>query len=200
MKKLGLLILLGILLSSFQGCKDTNVSAIEGNNSNGITKNNNSKSESNLKLSEKTMQTEFKKLDGSTAKIEDFKGKVILVNIWGTWCGPCKMEIPELIKLKEEFGEKGFEVIGLNTGYGGEFEPESVVKAFIENTKINYEIGFAAPEIVMEMSKISQRSAVPMTFVFNKKSEIVGIFTGFNPQTTPPKLKTTIEKALNQES
>jgi thiol-disulfide isomerase/thioredoxin len=193
MKNIGLLFLLGIFLFGFQGCKGTNANA---DNAKPTGQPN---TESSLKLSAATMKKEFKKLDGSTTTLEAYKGKVFLVNVWGTWCGPCKMEIPELIKLKDEFGSKGFEVIGLNTGYGGDFEPESVVKAFVDNNKINYDIGFASQEIQIEMSKISQRSAVPMSFVFNKKGEIVGIFTGFNHETTPPKLKTTVEKAINQE-
>jgi thiol-disulfide isomerase/thioredoxin len=193
MRKLGLLILFAIFLLNLQGCKGTSANGVDN------TKGSSASQSTGVKLSDASMKLEFKKLDGSKAKLEDYKGKVVLVNIWGTWCGPCRAEIPELIKLKDEYKDKDFEIIGLETAYGGGSDPETEVKSFVESNKINYTIGFAPDELNMEMAKISQRSSVPMTFIFNKKSEIVGIFTGFNPDSSPPKIKKTIDEALNRE-
>lgn len=193
MRKLGLLVLFAIFLFNLQGCKGTNANGVDNTNTNS------SSQSSGVKLSDASMKLEFKKLDGSKAKLEDYKGKVLLVNIWGTWCGPCRAEIPELIKLKDEYKDKDLEIIGLETAYGGGSDPEAEVKSFVESNKINYTIGFAPDELNIEMAKISQRSSVPMTFIFNKKSEVVGIFTGFNPDTSPPKIKKTVDEALNRE-
>src|SRR4029077_16467908 len=57
----------------------------------------------------------LKDAKGASFKLADFLGKVMVVNLWATWCGPCRMEIPELVKLHKEFHSRGVEVIGLST-------------------------------------------------------------------------------------
>lgn len=74
-------------------------------------------------------------LDGKTISLSDYKGKVILVDFWATWCGPCQAEIPELIKLQSELGPKGFTVLGVSM----DDEPESVPK-FAKKAGFNYPI------------------------------------------------------------
>ncbi len=77
-------------------------------------------------------QAEIKNIDGSTFKIEDKKGKVLLLNLWATWCGPCRAEMPELVALQDKFRDKDFEIIGLNT------DDESVekIKSFCRRDEI----------------------------------------------------------------
>ena len=66
-------------------------------------------------LAEKAANAEMKNLDGTMTKVTDRKGKVLLLNMWATWCGPCRGEMPALVKMQEEHGPKGFEIIGLSS-------------------------------------------------------------------------------------
>jgi thiol-disulfide isomerase/thioredoxin len=63
--------------------------------------------------------TDLELISGGTFKISERKGKAVLLNIWGTWCGPCRAEMPHLIEMQDKYRERGFEVIGLNIGDGG---------------------------------------------------------------------------------
>jgi peroxiredoxin len=71
-------------------------------------------------------------LDGHTQRLEDQKGKVVLVNIWATWCGPCKSEMPKLDRLYRERKDQGFIVFGLSE------EEVAVQRKFLERTAVSY--------------------------------------------------------------
>ncbi len=55
----------------------------------------------------------FRSLDGATVTLSDLRGKVVLINFWGTWCAPCLQEIPELVRLSHQFRQRGLEVLGV---------------------------------------------------------------------------------------
>src|SRR5918999_520847 len=59
--------------------------------------------------------TEIQALDGGKFRLSDFKDKVVVIDLWATWCGPCRLEVPHLVDLQNEYGAKGVEVIGLTT-------------------------------------------------------------------------------------
>ena len=87
----------------------------------------------------------LKDAKGAPFKLADFFGKVMVVNLWATWCGPCRREIPELIKLNKEFHSRGVEMIGLSTE-NPEASAEKVRK-FIQDFQIDYRIGWAPVEV-----------------------------------------------------
>ena len=76
-----------------------------------------------------------KTLDGKIASLSDYKGKVVLVDFWATWCDPCKYEIPELVKLQAKLGAKGFAILSVSMD-----EDVAEVPPFAKAMKINYPI------------------------------------------------------------
>src|SRR5688572_2401432 len=79
-------------------------------------------------------QVVLKDLSGRTVRLTDFKGKVVLLNFWATWCPPCRAEIPELLKWQREYGPKGFQIIGVTYPPTNRRKVRSFVRAF----KITY--------------------------------------------------------------
>jgi thiol-disulfide isomerase/thioredoxin len=77
-------------------------------------------------------------LEGKTVKLADTKGKVMIVDVWGTWCPPCKMEIPHFIDLHKKYKDKGLEVLGINYTALGKGEPKETVATFGKENGITY--------------------------------------------------------------
>lgn len=78
-------------------------------------------------------------LDAKEVKLADFKGKVVIVDIWGTWCPPCRQEIPSFVKLQSNFQEQGLQIVGLNYERPKEADEKvALIRQFAEETSINY--------------------------------------------------------------
>lgn len=118
----------------------------------------------------------FPGLNGGTVTLEDFKGKVVIVDVWATWCPPCRMEIPGFIKLYDNYKDKGLEIIGLAVDEDG----AAAVKPFAEENKINYHLAIANKR---EVEKIfGPIPGIPTTFLINKEGKIVNKYIGFRPE------------------
>jgi thiol-disulfide isomerase/thioredoxin len=103
-------------------------------------------------------------LSGKITTMEDLKGKVVLVNFWATWCPPCRVEIPELIKLQNQHRDR-LQVIGISR----DEEPE-VVREFVKSAGINYPVIMATPELVDAYGGVP---ALPTTFVIDTEGRVV---------------------------
>jgi thiol-disulfide isomerase/thioredoxin len=139
---------------------------------------------------------ELKAVTGSPIKLADYNGKVLVVNLWATWCGPCRLEIPELVKLNKEFRSRGLEIVGLSTE-DPEVTAESV-PAFVHNFNVDYRIGWATPDVARTL--MQGKDAIPQSFVIARNGRVVRRFIGFSPSVTPPQIKAAIEEALNEKS
>lgn len=142
------------------------------------------------------VDAELRAVTGAPIKLSNYAGKVLLVNLWATWCGPCRMETPELVKLYNEFRPKGLEVVGLSTE-----NPDAsaeLVKRFIQEYNVNYRVGWATPEVSITL--MQGRDAIPQSFVISRTGRVVKRFVGFNPMQTPPLIKEAIEEALNEKA
>ncbi len=135
----------------------------------------------------------LKDAKGASFKLADFFGKVMVVNLWATWCGPCRREIPELVKLHKEFHSRGVEMIGLSTE-NPDASAEKVRK-FIQDFQIDYRIGWAPVEVGVPL--MQGHDAIPQTFVISRDGRILKHFTGFSAANTSAQLKQALEDALN---
>jgi glutathione peroxidase-family protein len=133
---------------------------------------------------------------GNPIKLSSYTGKVLVVNLWATWCGPCRAEIPELVKLYNEFRSNGLEVVGLSTE-DPRFATEKV-RSFVADFDMTYRVGFATNEVALGL--MQGRDSIPQSFVISRDGQIVKRFVGFNPTTTPPQIREAIEQALAQKA
>lgn len=107
----------------------------------------------------------LKSTDGKNISLSDFKGKVVVVDFWATWCGPCRKGIPDLISLQKEF--KGdLVVIGISL----DRETVNDVVPFVKKNAINYPIVYGNEEVV---NKFGGVQAIPTSFVIDKNGNIV---------------------------
>lgn len=135
---------------------------------------------------------EMKAVTGNPIKLSDYSGKVVLLNLWATWCGPCRMEIPELVRVYKDYREKGVEVIGLSTE--NPTASAEGVRWFIQEFEMNYRVGWSPPEVSIAL--MQGRDAIPQSFVISRDGRVLKRFIGFNYQSTPPQLRQAIEDAL----
>ena len=146
-------------------------------------------------LSPNILGTKLKTVGGGTITLGDYSGKVMLVNLWATWCGPCRSEIPELVKLHKEFQAQGFEMVGLSTeDPTGSAE---AVKNFVHDFKVDYHIGWATRDVALSFMQVSQSGSIPQSFIISRDGRILRKFVGFNPMATPPQIRQAIEDALS---
>ena len=135
---------------------------------------------------------ELRAVSGAPIKLSNYAGKVLVVNLWATWCGPCRLETPELVKLHQEFRSQGVEVVGLST----ETYEESAqsVPEFVHNYNVDYRVGWATPDVALTL--MQGRESIPQSFVITRDGKILKRFVGFSPTATPPKLREALEDAL----
>ncbi|MGH9846319.1 MAG: TlpA disulfide reductase family protein, partial [Blastocatellia bacterium] len=142
------------------------------------------------------LETSFPTLDAQPRRLADSTGKILVVDIWATWCGPCRVEIPHLIELAREFKGRGVEVIGLTTE--DPVNDAGKVREFVREFKINYPIGFANGEFALHL--MQGRDVIPQTYVIGRDGRLHKHFVGFNAQTSPPQLRAAVEEAVAGEN
>jgi cytochrome c biogenesis protein CcmG/thiol:disulfide interchange protein DsbE len=115
----------------------------------------------------------LKDLNGNVVNLSDFKGKVIILDFFATWCPPCKQEIPDFIRLQNEYGDKGFTMIGIS------LSRMSDMQSFARDFGINYPVliddGYAA-------AVYGPIRSIPTTFVIDQNFKVVKKYIGFKPR------------------
>ncbi len=129
-------------------------------------------------------------LDGQEVSLEQYRGSTVLLDFWATWCPPCRMSIPELVKLQEEHKDKGLVILGLSMDDPSQFTNE-YLKAFKEKYKINYPILRVNRQVLTDYFS-NQNIAIPTMFVVDKDGIIRDKIVGFQPKT----LKDSLAKVL----
>jgi len=104
-------------------------------------------------------------LDGREVSTASWRGKVVIVNFWATWCGPCRAEIPDLIALQEKYRDR-LQVIGISEDEA----PPEVVKRFAAEHRINYPVMMTSPEIEKLFPGVG---ALPTSFIIDREWRVV---------------------------
>ena len=117
---------------------------------------------------------ELKDLDGKAVRWSDFNGKVVVVDLWATWCAPCKEEIPGYISLVNKYGPEGLVIVGISLDQAG----VDTVKAFVKKNQMNY------PVVMMEetaMAAFGDVEAIPTTFLIDRTGQVRDRKVGAEP-------------------
>jgi cytochrome c biogenesis protein CcmG/thiol:disulfide interchange protein DsbE len=123
------------------------------------------------KLPAKAPNFALKASDGQTVELSKFKGKVVVVNFWATWCPPCREEIPDFISLYESYKGRGVAFVGISLDEKG----WAVVKPFIEKYKITYPVVLDDGKSQAAYGGIQY---IPTTFIVDKTGQIVDKVVG----------------------
>jgi peroxiredoxin len=114
----------------------------------------------------------LKNIEGKEVKLSDYQGKIVFINFWATWCGPCRHEVPAFVELQEEYGKDNLVILGISVDRGD----LSVVPKFAEEYNINYEILYSSPEVEATYGPIS---SIPTTYVVDRDGFIRDGMRGF---------------------
>ena len=125
-------------------------------------------------------------LRGNTLRLKDLKGKVVLLNFFATWCGPCRREIGELVQLYEKFRDRGLEVVGVSL----DMEGAAVLVPFVKHYKITYPVVIGTREMVVDYGGIN---GVPTSFIIDRDGIIADHFIGLRSAQV---LEASLEKLL----
>ena len=114
-------------------------------------------------------------MNGRSVSLADFKGKVVILDFWATWCPPCKREIPDFIKLQSEYGSKGLQIVGIA------LDQPNKVQAFVKDNGMNYPVLLGTDEVAANYGGVE---AIPTTFIIDKNGKIVKNYEGFRSKET----------------
>lgn len=107
----------------------------------------------------------FEDLNGNKISLSDLSGKVIMLNVWATWCSPCTREIPDFIEAYKQYKDKGLEIIGLSM----DRISQSKVLKFAENYKINYPVAMMTSKLFKDYGPFP---AIPVTIIIDKNRKV----------------------------
>jgi thiol-disulfide isomerase/thioredoxin len=115
----------------------------------------------------------LKDANGASVKLSDYKGKVVLLDFWATWCGPCKIEIPWFIEFEQAYKDKGFAVVGVSMDEDG----WNVVKPYLQERKVNYRV-LLGTEMIGQL--YGGLDALPSTFLLDRAGKIASVHIGLS--------------------
>jgi peroxiredoxin len=113
----------------------------------------------------------LKDADGRTVRLSDYRGKVVLLDFWATWCGPCKIEIPWFMEFERKYKDRGFSVIGISMDEEG----WEVVKPFVAELGVNYRMVIGNDDLAAEFGGVE---ALPTTFLIDREGRIADVHVG----------------------
>jgi cytochrome c-type biogenesis protein len=114
----------------------------------------------------------LKNINGGEVSLADYKGKVVFVNFWATWCPPCRAEIPHFVELIDKYGKDGFVILGISVD---DQKDHKKIPAFMKKYKINYPILLDDNKTRFDYGGIR---SIPTTFVIDREGKVLGNIVG----------------------
>lgn len=153
-------------------------------------------------LRDKTIQAvndlEMTQSDGKKFTFASLKGKVILVDVWATWCGPCREQTPKLAALQEKYRARGLAVVGLSLD---EKSDEAEVLKFMKEAGVNYTIAYAPDKVSGAFLDGTEdetgQAPIPQLFVISKEGRVVEHLIGNDPRHSIARLEEVLTAQLN---
>jgi thiol-disulfide isomerase/thioredoxin len=119
---------------------------------------------------------QFKSLNGGPVSLSDFSGKVLFVNVWATWCGPCRQEMPSMAQLYREFQGQGLVMVAVSS------EDADTVRDYAASARYPFTILVDSEDVLGQRFGID---AIPTTFIVDKQGHLVYQHVGFNDWSSP---------------
>ncbi len=114
-------------------------------------------------------------LSGQPVHLSDFKGKVVILDFWATWCSPCRQEIPHFVSLYDKYKSKGLEIVGASLDQGGVL----VVAPFVKDQGIHYSVVMADDKTTQAYGGVV---GIPTTFIIDRQGRIVQKYVGYRDE------------------
>ena len=110
-------------------------------------------------------------LEGRNLRLTDYKGKVVLINFWATWCPPCRAEVPDLVRWQREYRGRGLQIIGVT------YPPQTTkeVRRFVRNLKVNYPVALGTKQT---KALFFQGETLPVTVIIDREGNVRDIIEG----------------------
>jgi thiol-disulfide isomerase/thioredoxin len=145
-------------------------------------------------LPESLLNRQIKSIDKGSFRLADFSGSVIVLNLWATWCGPCRMEVPDYEQVRKEYAGRGVEFIALTAE-----DPRAAadrVKQFVRDFNFGFRLGWADRETALTL--MNGRNTIPQTLVIAADGHVVSHWRGYSRSQSAERLRATIKRALER--
>jgi len=130
-------------------------------------------------------------LNGDSVSLKKYRGKIVLLDFWATWCAPCRLSIPELVELQKKYRDQGVVVLGISMDHPEMF-PDTYILEFKEAFKMNYTILRADQKVAMDYFG-TENMAIPTLFVVNREGRLADKIVGYVPGAVENSLKRVLE-------
>jgi thiol-disulfide isomerase/thioredoxin len=145
-----------------------------------------------ISLPETLLERRIRALDGKSFRLADFQGKVLVINLWASWCGPCRREVPEYEEVRKDYSGRGVEFIGLTPEDPS--EAAGNVRNFVHATQFGFLLGWADRE--MARTLMNGRQSIPQTIVIDPKGSVISHWAGYARGRNGDRLREAIDNAL----